>query len=144
MSGASLSCPVCRAATKRKATPYRDDGARRPTVPLLAHRYEGDVVVQRCAECDGLWLTEGQLEAIRDLRENDYAHVGVMDVVRRHRHAEPVVDTPPPCPACDEEMVRSTYKDTPIHYDICMRCGGKWILEQSLRDIEAHWESFVR
>ena len=138
-----LVCPVCRGERKRGTGPYRDADRQPVDVPLEAHVYEGNIVVQRCAECDGLWLTEGQLKEIKDARENDYEHVNAMQVVMRHRHAVPIEGPPPPCPVCHEEMFDSSYKSTAIRYASCMSCGGMWILEQALRDIEAYWESFM-
>ncbi len=134
-----MHCPHCQplAAAAYRAHPERARG-----IPLAPLRYEADIEVQHCAECDGLWLEEGQLVRIQNTREHDYSHVSPVDVALRHRHREPL--EPLPCPRCRTDMWPMTYKTSSVPYLACLACGGTWIERAALQDIEAYWESYAR
>jgi Zn-finger nucleic acid-binding protein len=142
VSDVALLCPAC--VTTTNAGPYRSADRQRRGISLQPHDYEAGVIVQRCTGCDGIWLDEGQLRSIQDAREHDYEHVRATDIVLRHRHAIPEEGQPPACPRCAETMWPSTFKTSGIRYASCIACGGMWIREGALKDIEAFWESMTR
>jgi len=141
-----MECPRCQPAGS-DASPYRADtgtGRRRP--PLTDHPYEGDIVVQRCERCDGLWLTDAQLRAIQDTRIN--THGGALPETVPMRWARDANAGPEeltqPCPSCGDELFATTYKRSNVPYFRCLGCRGVFVDEPALRDIEVLWESVSR
>ncbi len=144
MSDRALRCPLCTISSTGTASPYRAPEKTTQRIALEPHDYEAGISVQRCQECDGIWLEEGQLSQIQDARVNDYSHVHAGDVVLRHRSAHAGEEREPPmCPRCDEAMFASTFKTSNIPYASCLSCGGQWLREGALQDIEAFWESLI-
>ena len=134
-----LRCPACRPSQALGAA-YRqasEQTGRRP--PLEAHPWEGDVVVHRCDRCGGVFVTAEQLRRIQDLRHNRY---DARDRFRALDHRGAIYEGEPrACPACQGELFAKTYKRTPIPLVVCLDCGGMFMLEEALRDIEIVWET---
>ncbi len=138
-----MDCPRCRPLSADES-PYRagsGEGRRRP--PMTDHPYEGDIVVQRCERCDGLWVTEQQLRAIQDTRLN--THEASLPETVSLRWARDANATPEeldqPCPSCGDELFATTYKRSNVPFHRCLGCSGIFVDEQALRDIEVLWES---
>ena len=40
---------------------------------LIKTRYEASIEVDQCPACQGMWLDQGELEAIQETRDRDYS-----------------------------------------------------------------------
>src|SRR5262252_3084224 len=83
----------------------------------------GDVEVDLCPSCGGLWLDAGELEKIGQGSSND---------VERLRHAlvgsmfpDPPAETTTPCPACEGKLKEMRLAGVTI--DFCGKCNGLFL-----------------
>ncbi len=130
-------CPGCGAAlaTRVVATP---DGAACPACqkPLAAAKV-GDLDIQECQTCGGLWLDRAIFEQLGASRERQGAVLGAL----------PASTTPPavaleavqyrPCPACHQRMNRVNYAHrSGVILDVCKQ-HGLWFDKDELRRVLA-------
>ncbi|HPD17902.1 MAG TPA: zf-TFIIB domain-containing protein [Planctomycetota bacterium] len=98
------------------------DGAALARVKLLG------LDLDKCHQCDGIWLDRGELERLRDAKvsgveealEKKYGNPQVQDgAVSAHMR----------CPRCkDARLLRYTYTYlNPVSIDRCERCHGVWV-----------------
>jgi Zn-finger nucleic acid-binding protein len=83
----------------------------------------GDVEVDGCAKCSGIWFDFGELEQI--LAQNDIEEL--KNAVDNNEGDDTQRGT---CPRCGGEgnMIRCTsLKDKGIHIDTCAVCYGQWL-----------------
>ena len=85
----------------------------------------GDVEVDYCRECGGLWLDRGELERIVRTTRNA---PDVVKVLRRKLIPLPTAspepsDTPDACPACSTKTMREIALGQ-LRIDFCHRCEG--------------------
>jgi membrane associated rhomboid family serine protease len=116
---------------KAPAIPRRENRAMK-TCPKcrssLSPKNYGDIEVDFCGGCGGVWFDDGELEATLDRiiatqdipdapieLEKDITSVFAIDEEQR------------PCPACDVEMLKVNYAyDSNVILDKCPACGGIW------------------
>jgi Zn-finger nucleic acid-binding protein len=114
------------------------DGAPCPacTKPLASSRI-GEVEVQACQACGGLWLDRPVFEQLGASRERQGALLGALP-----SPAEPVAATLEPvryrpCPACNQRMNRVNYaKRSGVVLDVC-KAHGLWFDPNELRRVLA-------
>ncbi len=111
---------------------------------MFQKNYEKDVEVDICSQCGGIWLDVGELEAIQDIRENDYTEcikksrdfvraAGELAILRQ----APLLN----CPHCNVEMARREYGFTSqILIDVCPECQGIWLDPGELQQLEIFFE----
>jgi Zn-finger nucleic acid-binding protein len=93
----------------------------------------GDVEVDLCPSCGGLWLDAGELERI------GRGSAGDLDQLRQaltgSSTPEPASETTTACPACDGKL--SEVKVGPVTIDYCNKCLGLFLdrgeLDQALK-----------
>ncbi len=91
----------------------------------------GDILLDRCETCAGIWFDHGELEAV----------IGVGGAARLDNLE---VDTEAgafggPCPRCDVEMqpvAASQDPARPVPVDRCPSCMGLWLARKRLKNIE--------
>jgi Zn-finger nucleic acid-binding protein len=98
------SCPACE----------------RPMVVLLV----GEVEVDECRNCGGIWLDDKELESLArltSLPNNLLNRYPTQEHPTRHLPGER------PCPACRDEakLVGVPYLDVPV--EMCKKCFGFWL-----------------
>jgi uncharacterized protein len=115
----------------------------RDATELEPETYEGEVVVDRCRSCDGIWLDRGELESIQSTIEHDYSEqlAGVNVVAKAYelarQKARPVVN----CPSCGSSMHAEEYAYCSlILVDRCVKCGGIWLDSGELQALERFFE----
>ena len=116
-----------------------DDGTQ-----LESHRYEGDVNVDRCSKCHGIWLDYGELQAIQDLREHDYK----AELATLPNHFDDAYDMAlakaegaTTCPKCEREMEKREHGYcSQVIVDACPSCRGIWLHENELIELEIFFE----
>ena len=117
-------CPGCGAALAPRAS-IVPDGAPCPacTKPLGASRV-GDLQVQACLACGGLWLDRQVFEELGTSRERQGAVLGVLPAPAGTPVAAALAVQYRPCPACAKLMNRTNYaKRSGVVLDVCKEHG---------------------
>ena len=121
-------------------------------VELKIEDYKG-IEVDRCLECQGMWLDYGEMEQLEEV------------VLDRDEIAGKTVFSPLkgelPCPKCGEKMQRFSYRAYSLELDFCQEGHGTWldageekrvleVMEQRIKNIdrkakaEVEWDDFIR
>ena len=110
---------------------------------LVRETYEGDVVVDRCTTCAGMWLDTGELKDIQEPIENDYSHqLKQINVVASayalaRQKVLPNID----CPQCGSALYPREYAFcSQILIDRCAECRGVWLDAGELQALEKFFE----
>jgi Zn-finger nucleic acid-binding protein len=110
---------------------------------LQGQTYEGDVQVDLCASCGGLWLDRGELEAIQQTVEHDCSDTlneiggaaGAYELARQK--ALPGIA----CPRCRRPLVAREYGYcSQILIDACPDCEGVWLDGGEMQALEQFFE----
>ncbi len=111
---------------------------------LVTRVYEGDVHVDECEACGGIWLDHGELERIQETIEKDYSEdlrrapdfVSSSYELANSRNEEDRA-----CPKCAVEMVKREYAySSNVRIDVCPPCLGTWLDGGELKMIEIFYE----
>lgn len=117
----SIHCPVCRI----------------PMKPLRA----GDVDLDLCPRCDGVWFDSGELNLILDrLADSPAIPLSPMqdDLKDMISAPEPAGDRMTGCPRCGMPMDRRNFAyDSSLSVDKCSLCGGVWAKGENLAEMAA-------
>ena len=115
------------------------DGAMLESVP-----YEAGIRVDRCSACRGMYLDQGELQAIQETIERDYSEeLGrIGDVVgAAYRMARQKAAPPTACPKCGRQMVREEYAHcSQIMTDVCPDDLGIWLDGGEIEALEVFFE----
>ncbi len=107
----SLNCPRCN-------TPLSVENINKVTPNLTV----GEVEVDECKSCNGIWFDKGELEEIEDVIEP------VLFEIRKIPKTKEQL-APLSCPKCDSvelNKVQST-RDKKVIMDVCPECDGVWL-----------------
>lgn len=110
---------------------------------LKSEKYEGDVVVDRCPSCLGLWLDKGELEKVQETLEHDYSEQlnHVNSVASAYELARQKMHPVAACPKCQGSMHAEEYAYcSQIQVDRCVKCKGIWLDAGELRALEQFFE----
>ncbi len=111
---------------------------------LESQVYEGDVKVDVCPSCQGMWLDKGELEQIEEIQERDYSEelkrlpdlIGSAYEMARQKML-PVIC----CPKCGAEMSNHEYAYcSQIMIDVCPKCEGIWLNKGEIEALEIFFE----
>ena len=106
--------------------------------------YEGDVQVDRCPDCGGIWLDHGELEAIEELQENDYrAELKTIPnyFEKSYEMALARSEGTYMCPQCERAMEKREYAFcSQVMIDVCPQCRGVWLHEDEIAELEIFFE----
>jgi Zn-finger nucleic acid-binding protein/ribosomal protein L40E len=130
-------CPACGAAMGPRTASLATGAPCPACAKPLASAQVGDVEVDECLACGGLWLDRTVFEQLGASRERQGAILGAL----------PAPDQPPvikletvqyrPCPACRQRMNRVNYaKRSGVVLDVC-KAHGIWFDQDELRRILA-------
>lgn len=110
---------------------------------LTSEKYEGDVVIDRCSSCGGIWLDSGELKTIQETMEHDYSEeLKRINIVARafemaRQKARPEIQ----CPKCQAALNPKEYcYCSQILIDRCANCGGVWLDAGELQALEQFFE----
>jgi Zn-finger nucleic acid-binding protein len=84
-----------------------------------------NIIIDVCPKCKGIWLDEGELKKLlKDRKLTNYLtkHIGT-------KSKSPMV-----CPKCGNTMDIESVED--IEVDVCLLCGGVWLDEGELEELE--------
>ncbi len=105
--------------------------------------YEGNVRVDRCPQCRGMWLDEDELEAIENtiydtalLEASSMETEELAEAMAKHK-----ADPPLKCPRCAGEMARREYGYcSMVLIDTCPSCLGVWLDGGEIHLLEQFFE----
>ncbi len=112
--------------------------------PCIHHHHEG-VIIDRCSNCGGAWLDQGELESIIERRESVHSSSFVQETLKQGKAGLPdqALSDKLPCPKCSETMKVINYAyDSGVIINICPS-HGVWLDSKELERIEAyrdHWK----
>ena len=81
--------------------------------------YGGDLVVDRCTNCQGLWFDEGEAELLKSKWMGDALDTGSASEGKKWDTVDDIS-----CPRCSKDMVKASDPDQPhIWYEVCTDHG---------------------
>lgn len=111
---------------------------------LETKTYEAKIEVDACPACQGMWLDEGELEAIQKARENDYRKLleDIPDTVARSINVVAQTESKAiPCVVCGTEMETREYGYcSQIVVDTCPEGCGIWLDAGEIQALEKFFE----
>lgn len=94
----------------------------------------GDIEVDRCHTCGGLWFDAGEVEKLKSREAAEAIDTGSarlgrrLDMIDHYR-----------CPRCGDEMTQVSDPEQPhIHFETCSGCGGSFFDAGEFRDLSEH------
>ncbi|MBB3208095.1 hypothetical protein FHS27_003922 [Rhodopirellula rubra] len=110
---------------------------------LVSTKYEGEIVVDQCPSCGGVWLDSGELQALQQLVERDHkTHLRRIDIIARaYEFARQKTRAEITCPKCGGRMESGEYVYcSQIMIDRCVDCSGVWLDKGELAALEQFFE----
>ncbi|QDU32619.1 hypothetical protein KS4_06530 [Poriferisphaera corsica] len=102
----------------------------------------GDVDVDRCDSCKGIWFDALEYEKVKGMKEaGELVDSGDAGVGRMHNTEREVK-----CPKCHTLMVGMSLHDQPhIQYEMCSLCGGMYLDAGEFKDsVEVTFSEYLR
>lgn len=84
-----------------------------------------DVELDYCPVCEGVWLDQGELELILEMRDHEIDLSHMPDLKKSKRR----------CPRCRKKMIEGKFPGTEVEVDVCTRDGGIWLDKGELVEI---------
>jgi Zn-finger nucleic acid-binding protein len=116
----------------------------REGVALEKHVYEGQVEVDLCPSCRGMWLEKGELEKIQQTKGHDYSAelARIEDLAgNAYELARQKKGARVGCPVCGREMVAKEYGYcSQVLIDSCPHCWGIWLDAGEVQALEVFFE----
>lgn len=134
-------CPGCGALLAPRPETMADGSSCPACNKPLAMATVGDLSLQECQACGGLWLDRAVFEQLGASRERQGAVLGALPAPAppSPAHLESVQYRP--CPACQQRMNRVNYaKRSGVIIDVC-KAHGVWFDRDELRHILAFVET---
>ncbi|MEN9578579.1 MAG: hypothetical protein RJA70_1588 [Pseudomonadota bacterium] len=107
-------------------------------------KYEGNIEVDRCGECRGMWLDKGELEAIQHSAvhaHNEHLERLPDHIVDNIDVSDPDLSAPICCPKCGAEMEAREYAFcSRIIIDTCVEGCGVWLDPGEIEALEVFFE----
>ena len=93
----------------------------------------GDVEVDECQKCKGIWFEKDELRQSKDATEAD---LNWMDFdIWKHEDQFKSTSCDYQCPTCRKPMVSVEYGKTGVIIDYCQSCQGVWLDKQEFKKI---------
>ena len=90
-----------------------------PMMEVRLSTLSGNVVVDRCTGCSGIWFDIGEAETLKGKWMSDYIDTGDRELGRKHNQVRDIK-----CPLCDKEMQQlADPKQIHIQYEACQEHG---------------------
>jgi Zn-finger nucleic acid-binding protein len=85
----------------------------------------GEVKIDECPQCQGMWFDQGEFRAAKDQADPD---LNWMDFdIWKHEDRFQISAHPLKCPKDDNPMVAVDYDETGVEIDVCPTCRGIWL-----------------
>ncbi|NIV43224.1 MAG: hypothetical protein GWN11_12635 [Candidatus Dadabacteria bacterium] len=91
----------------------------------LATKVFGDIEVDECEKCRGIWFDVDELRKAKDLTDEN---LNWMDFeIWKHEDLFKTTAGEIVCPKCSASLVSIDYDDTGVRIDYCPGCRGTWL-----------------
>tara|TARA_R110002110_G_scaffold205066_5_gene416875 strand:+ start:61955 stop:62299 length:345 start_codon:yes stop_codon:yes gene_type:complete len=81
--------------------------------------YGGDLLIDRCSNCSGLWFDHGEAEMLKSRWMGDALDTGDAEMGRKWDAVDDIA-----CPRCHQDMDKAADPDQPhIWYEVCREHG---------------------
>jgi Zn-finger nucleic acid-binding protein len=94
--------------------------------PMKEQRYgtlQGDVLLDQCTNCKGMWFDAGEAEILKDKWMSDFIDSGDPEVGKKHNEIQDI-----DCPRCGKKtLVLSDPKQPHIQYEACPDGHGMYL-----------------
>jgi Zn-finger nucleic acid-binding protein len=112
--------------------------------PLHTRKREGDVEVDECGMCRGLWLDKGELEALQQASADRHLHLDDPagdSVGRSINEVAQLTAKDAKCPRCGTKMTPRDYGfGSQIVIDACPADCGVWLDVGEIERLQAFYE----
>ena len=112
-------------------------------IPLEQLHYEG-VEIDRCSECQSVWLDEGELERIISTEEETFSPEMIQKTVASTKAGVPLQEQKNhvPCPKCQAPMKSFNYAyESGVVLDRCPKNHGLWFDGEELEKVQIYREN---
>ena len=119
---------------------------RCPGITLSHDTYEG-VTIDRCPNCKGTWLDDGELIQIIENEEKKFGIHLTNETLHKAFAGIPELEqeTKLNCPTCGEHMVAVNYVyDSGVIVDRCPNDHGVWLDVQELEKVQIYKEEWAK
>ena len=105
-----------------------------PTCKIeLTQKVIGEIEVDECEKCKGIWFDAGELRLVKDIVDSD---LNWMDFeVWKHQDDFKSKKSNINCPVCNTETKIINYGSTSIEIDYCPSCKGIWLGEDEFEKV---------
>ncbi|KKS90262.1 MAG: hypothetical protein UV65_C0018G0006 [Parcubacteria group bacterium GW2011_GWF2_43_11] len=93
----------------------------------------GNVKVDYCSECKGLWFNQDELRQAKDLQD-EYAKWFDFDLWDNEKNFKSTQSLRL-CPVDHVPMFKIKYKDSTVEIDACKKCLGVWLDKDEFKNI---------
>lgn len=91
----------------------------------LSTKVLGDIEVDECEKCKGVWFDTDELRKAKDLTDDN---LNWMDFeIWKHEDLFKASSGDLECPKCSKSLVSIDYADTGVKVDYCPGCKGTWL-----------------
>lgn len=97
--------------------------------------------VDRCRNCGGLWFDEGELQAVRDERDEDLGWLDY-DLWQDESLLAPSGKSVA-CPRDGKPLFKIKYGSSDVLVDVCLECRGVWLDREELEHILSALEAKI-
>jgi Zn-finger nucleic acid-binding protein len=92
--------------------------------PMITRKL-GDVEVDECIKCKGVWFDRDELRQAKDQADHD---LNWMDFdIWKHQDRFHIAPKETRCPRCGIPMAGVNYADTGVEFCVCPKCRGAWL-----------------
>ncbi len=85
----------------------------------------GEVEIDECEKCKGIWFEEDELRKVKDSTDHDLKWIDFE--IWKHKDQFTTKSKNLPCPKCNKALVAIEYADTKTEIDYCPACKGTWL-----------------
>ena len=112
------------------------------SLPMTTRKI-GDVEVDECTTCKGIWFDRDELRQAKDETDPDLSW---MDFdIWKHKDQFHIAARPTKCPRCAIPMAAVNYGETGVEIGVCSKCQGTWLdggeFEKIIGCLEAELET---
>lgn len=93
----------------------------------------GEVKVDRCSECGGLWFDRDELRLAKDSHDEytQWFDIDLWDSEENFR----IKESPRLCPTCSVPLYNTEYGNSVVRIDMCRKCQGIWLDRDEFKNI---------
>src|SRR3990167_330823 len=93
----------------------------------------GNVKVDRCSECNGIWFNKDELRQAKD-SQDEYAKWFDFDLWDNEKNFKPTQSLRL-CPIDQIPMFKIKYEGSTVEINVCKKCFGVWLDKDELKNI---------